>query len=146
MFQLIKFFVNSAFIIQSHYFCLVYRPNILVFISCLFFYNTKIMFSWVVLGGNLKPTWIFFWEHVLFMCAMIYHFLCSSLFLAPSIILEVCNVSPYIQIVQAYSLCFYIHIKTHLLCYILFCSCTTYILLKNKFIKELVGLFFCVGW
>lgn len=55
MFQLIKFFVNSAFIIQSHYFCLVYRPNILVFISCLFFYNTKIMFSWVVLGGNLKP-------------------------------------------------------------------------------------------
>lgn len=55
MFQLIKFFVNSAFIIQSHYFCLVYRPNILVFISCLFFYNTKIMFSWVVVGGNLKP-------------------------------------------------------------------------------------------
>lgn len=55
MFQLIKFFVNSAFIIQSHYFCLVYRPNILVFISCLFFDNTKIMFSWVVLGGNLKP-------------------------------------------------------------------------------------------
>lgn len=55
MFQLIEFFVNSAFIIQSHYFCLVYRPNILVFISCLFFYNTKIMFSWVVLGGNLKP-------------------------------------------------------------------------------------------
>lgn len=55
MFQLIKFFVNSAFIIQSHYFYLVYRPNILVFISCLFFYNTKIMFSWVVLGGNLKP-------------------------------------------------------------------------------------------
>lgn len=55
MFQLILFFVNSAFIIQSHYFCLVYRPNILVFISCLFFYNTKIMFSWVVLGGNLKP-------------------------------------------------------------------------------------------
>lgn len=76
------------------------------------------------------------------MCAMIYHFLCSSLFLAPSIILEVCNVSPYIQIVQAYSLCFYIHIKTHLLCYILFCSCTTYILLKNKFLKELVGGFF----
>lgn len=55
MFQLILFFVNSAFIIQSHYFCLVYRPNILVFITCLFFYNTKIMFSWVVLGGNLKP-------------------------------------------------------------------------------------------
>lgn len=55
MFQLIKFFVNSAFIIQSHYFCLVYRQNILVFISCLFYYNTKIMFSWVVLGGNLKP-------------------------------------------------------------------------------------------
>lgn len=55
MFQLIKFFVNSAFIIQSHYFCLLYRQNILVFISCLFFYNTKIMFSWVVLGGNLKP-------------------------------------------------------------------------------------------
>lgn len=55
MFQLIKFFVNSAFIIQSHYFFLVYRPNILVFITCLFFYNTKIMFSWVVLGGNLKP-------------------------------------------------------------------------------------------
>lgn len=46
--------------------------------------------------------------------------------------------------VQANSLCFYIHIKTHLLCYILFCSCATYILLKNKFSKKLVGGFFFV--